>query len=135
VYGFSYSNRILDLLMLAIPFILSVSFLGQFASSWFKRRETAVLVFIATSLPLFFLVGVSWPAEAIPATLRSFSFIFPSTSAIDGLVRINQMGATLHEVSHDWINLWVLTAIYATLAVLSGWLLSRNKAAFANGRS
>jgi ABC-2 type transport system permease protein len=135
VYGFSYSNRILDLLMLAIPFILSVSFLGQFASSWFKRRETAVLLFIATSLPLFFLVGVSWPAEAIPATLRSFSFIFPSTSAIDGLVRINQMGATLHEVSHDWIDLWVLAAVYAALAVLSGWLLSRNSAAFSNGRS
>ena len=81
-----------------------MSFLGQFAGSWFKRRETAVLLFIATSLPLFFMVGVAWPVEAIPSTLRSFSFIFPSTSAIDGLVRINQMGATLHEVSHDWIT-------------------------------
>src|SRR5262249_53787041 len=31
VYGFSYSNRILDLLLMAIPFVLSVSLLGQFA--------------------------------------------------------------------------------------------------------
>ena len=30
VYGFSASDRVLDLLVLAIPFILSVSFLGQF---------------------------------------------------------------------------------------------------------
>ncbi len=135
-YGFSSSNRILDLLMLAIPFILSVSFLGQFAGSWFKRRETAVLLFIATSLPLFFMVGVAWPVEAIPSTLRSFSFIFPSTSAIDGLVRINQMGATLHEVSRDWINLWVLVAVYAGLGALSGWLLGRSSsAALANGGS
>ena len=122
--------------MLAIPFILSVSFLGQFAGSWFKRRETAVLLFIATSLPLFFMVGVAWPVEAIPSTLRSFSFIFPSTSAIDGLVRINQMGATLNEVSRDWINLWVLVTVYAGLGALSGWLLGRSSsAALANGGS
>jgi ABC-2 type transport system permease protein len=133
VYGFSSSNRILDLLMLAIPFILSVSLLGQFAGSWFKRRETAVLLFIATSLPLFFLVGVAWPVEAIPSTLRSLSFIFPSTSAIDGLVRINQMGATLHEVSRDWINLWVLVAIYAALTILSGRLLGRRTTELSKG--
>ena len=127
VYGFSYSNRIIDLAMLAIPFVLSVSFLGQLAGSWFKRRETAVLLFIATSLPLFFMVGVAWPIEAIPETLRQISFVFPSTSAIDGLVRINQMGATLHEVSHDWVTLWILVAFYAALAALSGWLTSRSR--------
>ena len=55
-----------DLLALLLPFILSVSFLGQFVGTWFKRRETAVLLFIAISLPLFFLVGVAWPVEAIP---------------------------------------------------------------------
>ena len=51
---------------MAIPFVLAVSFLAQFVGEWFKRRESAVLLFIATSLPLFFLVGVSWPVEAIP---------------------------------------------------------------------
>ena len=95
IYGFSATDRVLDLLVLAIPFILSVSFLGQFVGSWFKRRETAVLLFIAISLPLFFLVGVAWPLEAIPPILRAASFVLPSTSGIDGLVRINQMGATL----------------------------------------
>ena len=39
VYGFSASDRVLDLLVLAIPFILSVSFLGQFVGTWFKRRK------------------------------------------------------------------------------------------------
>ena len=77
----------------AVPFILSVSFLGQFAGSWFKRRETAVLLFIAISLPLFFLVGVAWPPEAIPPALRAASYALPSTSGIDALVRANQMGA------------------------------------------
>jgi ABC-2 type transport system permease protein len=119
LYGFSSSERVIELLVLAAPFILSVSFLGQFVGSWFKRRETAVLVFIALSLPLFFLVGVAWPVEAIPNVLRTVSVIFPSTSAIDGLVRMNQMGATLHDVAADWARLWILAAVYATLAIVA----------------
>lgn len=119
VYGFSASDHVLDLIVLAIPYILSVSLLGQFVGSWFKRRETAVLLLIAISLPIFFLVGVAWPLEAIPPMLRTASFILPSTFGIDGLVRVNQMGATLTDVSKDWMWLWVLTGVYAVLAIAS----------------
>ncbi|SED79409.1 ABC-2 type transport system permease protein [Rhizobiales bacterium GAS191] len=120
LYGFSTLGSIVDLFLVAVPFVLSVSFLAQFVSSWFRRRETAVLLFIATSLPLFFMVGVSWPVEAIPDFIRSASSVFPSTSAIDGLVRVNQMGATLHDVWDDWARLWLLTGVYAALAMLAG---------------
>ena len=123
VYGFSTLGRPLDLLLMAIPFVLSVSFLAQFVGEWFRRRESAVLLFIATSLPLFFLVGVSWPVEAIPDALRTASRAFPSTSAIDGLVRINQMGATLHDVARDWITLWALAGVYAVMAVLATYFM------------
>ena len=125
-YGFSATTRLGDLLVLLLPFILSVSFLGQFVSAWFKHPETAVLLFIATSLPLFFLVGVAWPIEAIRRRLSTrSSFIFPSTSAIDGLVRINQMDATLAETSGNWARLWILTALYFVLAIGASKIYSR----------
>jgi ABC-2 type transport system permease protein len=117
LYGFSATAHVGDLLALLLPFLLSVSFLSQFVSTWFKHRETAVILFIATSLPLFFLVGVAWPVEAIPSWLRAASFVFPSTSAIDGLVRIDQMDATLADATQDWARLWILTALYLVLAV------------------
>ena len=66
IYGFSTLGNVLELFLFAVPFVLSVSFQAQFVSMWFKRRETAVVLFIAVSLPLFFTVGVSWPVEAIP---------------------------------------------------------------------
>lgn len=119
VYGFSAQGRPLDLLALSVPFILSVSFLGQFVGAWFSRRETALLLIVAFSLPLFFLVGVAWPPEAIPDLLRQASFVLPSTSGIDGLVRLNQMGASLADVMSDWRRLWVLAALYAVLAVVA----------------
>ncbi|MBV9634050.1 MAG: ABC transporter permease [Methylobacteriaceae bacterium] len=125
VYGFSTLGRLVDLFLMVLPFVLSVSFLAQFISAWFTRRETAVVLFIAVSLPLFFMVGVSWPVEAIPDFIRSASRAFPSTSAIDGLVRINQMGATLQDVSRDWTFLWILTGVYGLLAVLAAHMSSR----------
>lgn len=118
-YGFSFSNKLLDMLAFALPFILAVSFLGQFVGALFRRRETAVLLLISVSLPLFFLVGVAWPPEAIPDLLRKASFVFPSTVGIDGLVRINQMGASLQDVAGSWTMLWVQAATYAALAMLA----------------
>jgi ABC-2 type transport system permease protein len=129
LYGFATLGNVLELFLFAIPFVLSVSFQAQFVSLWFKRRETAVVLFIAVSLPLFFMVGVSWPVEAIPDTIRSISQIFPSTSAIPGFVRIDEMGATLHDVWRDWATLWALAAVYCLLAVAAARLIAREPAA------
>ncbi len=130
VYGYASNPRILDLLAFMIPFVLSVSLLGQFAGAAAKRRETAVIVLIAFGLPLFFLVGVAWPPEAIPAALRVASAAIPSTFGIDGLVRINQMGATLADVRNDWRSLWILVAVYAALTLLA----ARRRAGMAEAR-
>ena len=127
VYGFSTLGRLEDLILMALPFVLSVSFLAQFVSAWFRRRETAILLFIAVSLPLFFQVGVSWPVEALPDFIRAASRIFPSTSAIDGFVRINQMGASVMEVRRDWTTLWILTIVYGLLAAAATVVVSRSE--------
>jgi ABC-2 type transport system permease protein len=125
VYGFSTLGRVADLALFAVPFVLASSFMGQAAGSLFVHRETPVLVFVATTLPQFFLVGVSWPREMIPPVLEELRRIFPSESAIDGLVRIGQMGASLGEVKADWLYLWLLTAVYFGLALAA----SRRRAA------
>jgi ABC-2 type transport system permease protein len=125
VYGFSTLGRVADLALFAVPFVLATSFMGQAAGSFFVHRETAVLLFVATTLPQFFQVGVSWPREMLPPALDVLRRIFPSESAIDGLVRIGQMGALLGEVETDWLYLWLLTAIYFALAVVA----SRRRAA------
>jgi ABC-2 type transport system permease protein len=50
-------------------------------------------------------------------------YIFPSDLAIDGIVRINQLGASLWEVARDWWGLWVLALAYFAVAVISAALL------------
>ena len=128
VYGFSALGNPLQLLALASLFILATSFMGQAAGAWFKRPETPTLIFLATSLPQFFLTGFSWPREAIPAPVLAAGYIFPSDLAIDGIVRIGQLGASLWEVARDWRGLWGLAIGYFVLAVISAHLLWRKRA-------
>jgi len=119
ICGFSTLGRLTDMALFAVPFVIATSLMGQAAGGFFRHRETAVLVFVATTLPQFFLVGVSWPREMIPPLLDTVRRVFPSESAIDGLVRIDQMGTSLREVRADWLYLWVLTAIYFGLALVA----------------
>jgi ABC-2 type transport system permease protein len=127
-YGFSALGNPLQLFALGAVFILATSFMGQAVGAWFKHPETPTLIFLGTSLPQFFLAGFSWPREAIPKPVLAASYIFPSDLAIDGLVRIDQLGASLWEVARDWRGLWALAAIYFALAVFSAFLVKRRRA-------
>ena len=122
-YGFSTLGQPLQIFALASLFILATSFMGQAAGAWFKHPETPTLIFLGTSIPQLFLTGFSWPREAIPQTVQAVGYIFPSDFAIDGLVRIDQLGANIWDVAHDWQGLWCLTIIYFALAVFSAYVV------------
>src|SRR5258707_6836629 len=107
-YGFSTLGQPLQLFALASLFTLATSFMGQAAGAWFKRPETPTLIFLGTSLPQLFVTGFSWPREAIPEPVLAAGHVFPSDFAIDGIVRIDQLGASICEVAHDWRGLWSL---------------------------
>ena len=127
-YGFSTLGHPVQLFALASLFTLATSFMGQAAGAWFKHPETPTLIFLGTSLPQLFLTGFSWPREAIPTPVPAVGYIFPSDFAIDGLVRIGQLGASHGEVVHDWRGLWCLTIVYFALAVISAALMKRRRA-------
>jgi ABC-2 type transport system permease protein len=126
-YGFSTLGQPLQLFALALLFTLATSFMGQAAGAWFKHPETPTLIFIGTSLPQFFLTGFAWPREAIPPPVLAAGYVFPADFAIDGIVRINQLGASLWEVARDWAGLWCLTVFYFVLAMMSAFLVKRRK--------
>jgi ABC-2 type transport system permease protein len=119
IYGFSTLGHLPQLFALATVFLLATSFMGQAIGAWFTRPENATLLLLATSLPQFFTAGFAWPREAIPDAAIALGRIFPADYAIDGLVRINQLGASIWEVAHDWLGLWCLAVAYFALAVIS----------------
>ncbi|MGP1363014.1 MAG: ABC transporter permease [Bacteroides sp.] len=102
----------LTLLGFVIPYLFSCVFFSLTASVFIKNRETCMLLFVFTSVPLLFISGISWPGSSISAFWRYISYLFPSTFGINGFVKINSMGASLWEVQKEYVGLWLQTGFY-----------------------
>lgn len=117
LYGIPRLGSIATVLLFALPFVLAVSSLGLIASAVFRTPLAMQLAAAAVGLPFFFLAGFSWPPEAMPETVRLVARLLPSTAAIDGLVRVAQLGASLSEVAEPFLTLWALAGLYSAVAV------------------
>lgn len=118
LYGLPRLGGLLPLLVFAIPFVLSVAGLGMVVAGAFRKPVRVQLVLAAAGLPLFMVSGFSWPSEAIPPAIKLLSYVVPSTSAIDGFVKLSQLGAPLSAVSSEFFTLWALAIVYNLIALL-----------------
>lgn len=116
------------LTLFTLPYLVACIFFAMTASIAIRNRETCMLLFVFTSVPLLFLSGISWPGAAMPAFWKYFSYIFPSTFGINGYVRINSMGATLQEVSFEYRALWIQAGVYfMTTCLVYRWQILRSR--------
>lgn len=101
-----------NLVLFIVPYLAACIFFAMTCAVAIRNRETSMLIFVFTSVPLLFISGISWPGAAVPEFWKYFSYIFPSTFGINGYVRLSSMGASLHEVAFEYKCLWVQTGIY-----------------------
>jgi len=94
-------------------------FLGITISSLFKRREDSIVFLVLLSIPSLMLSGLSFPIEGFSGFYQLISNIIPSSSGINGFVRLTQMEASFIEVINEWNHLWLLTGIYFVFAAIS----------------
>ena len=89
---------------------------------WLAERERALQVALFTSIPLAFLAGFTWPAEALPEPLQWLRWLSPSTAAIQASLRLNQAGAPIAAVLPHlaWLGLLALASWAAVLALGRG---------------
>lgn len=118
LYGIPRLGSFATILAVGLPFVLSVSALGLVVAGIFKKPLTVQLVLAAVGIPFLFLAGFSWPAEAIPGFIKLPALLLPSSSAINALVRVGQLGAPLSDVRPQFLTLWALALIYGGIAVL-----------------
>lgn len=106
------------LLTFTLPYLLACIFFAMTCSAFIHHRESCMIIYVFTSIPLLFISGISWPGTAIPEFWKIISYLFPSTFGINGFLRINNMGATLHEVLPEYHALWIQTGIYFIITCL-----------------
>jgi len=103
--------------VLTLLFAYGVAALGMLTGMFFRTRERSMQLLVATSLPVMFLSGLTWPASAIPLPLRSLGALLPSTAAIQGFVATNQMGASLYEVRMELAVLLGLALMFIVVGL------------------
>ena len=54
----------------------------------------------------------------MPKVLVAISWLLPSNHAVEAFIRVRDMGATTADIAPAIGRLWLLTAIYGTVAVL-----------------
>lgn len=112
ICGYPLYMNIPLLILLIIPYLYSTAFLGQTLTFFFEKRESSLISLVVLSLPLAFLPGIIWPKEAIPELIRWLSMLLPSTSGVDAIVKVNQMGAGLKEIGLPLCVLILLMVSY-----------------------
>jgi ABC-2 type transport system permease protein len=118
LYGIPRLGSVPTILAIALPFTLAVGALGLLVAAALRNPLAVQLVFAAIGLPFFFLAGFAWPTEAMPLAVQWLAKLLPSTLAIDGLVDVAQLGASLSDVRGEFAGLWGLAMAYAAIAVM-----------------
>ncbi len=118
---FSYPDRsgFLPTLCLAVPYILSIIFLGIAISVLFRKRVHALLFMVFLSPIILFFSGLSWPSASLPPLLYKVAHIFPSTTMIPAYLRVRIMGAPLSSVAHEGTFLLIQMVVYFILACIA----------------
>lgn len=115
MFGVTHLASIKELLTFGVMFLLASISFGIFLGSVFSYREMATPLILFSSLPLVFSAGFVWPKEALNDVVIYLSMLVPSTPAIDGFLKLNQMGATLDMVMDDYAILSLQAIIYIFL--------------------
>ena len=123
--GYPRGGNAVGLAVFAGVFAWCVAALALWIGSWFRTRERSAQLLLGTAMPLMFVAGLSWPAEALPAPLQALRWLLPSTAGIQGFVALNQLGASLHDVRQE---LAVLLALASGFSALGAWRWTARRA-------
>jgi ABC-2 type transport system permease protein len=118
-FGFPDKGNFGDVLILMIPYLFSVIFLGFTISMLFQRREHAIMSLVFISPIVLFLSGVPWPETSIPAILYKAAHIFPGTTMIPAYLRIRTMGVSLADVRPELLFMIIQMMVYFLIAAIS----------------
>jgi len=125
IFHFPVRGNLLEILFLAVPFLIASSMFGLTMRVFVNNREGVFLIIAFTSLIFVFLSGVSWPRFLMEDYWIAMGDIIPGYWASTAFVRMQVNGASLSQVSGMYYNLWILAAVWFVIAYLVELLVLR----------
>lgn len=129
LHHYPRGQNMLGSLLFLLLFCPTVATLGCVLGLWFRQRERSLQILIFSSLPIFFVSGYPWPANQLPEVLQIVRWLAPTTPAINTSVQLNQMGASISQVSIGFYALAALWVFYFVLLMLFCWRTAQKESA------
>ena len=121
LHHYPRGQNMLGSLLFLLLFCPTVATLGCVLGLWFRQRERSMQILIFSSLPMFFVSGYPWPADQLPTVLQIIRWFVPTTPGINTSVQLNQMGASISQVSIGFYALAALWVFYFALLMWVRW--------------
>ena len=124
IFSFPMAGNLFEILMFLVPMVIACVGLGWCFQGIVWERESVFVLWVVTSVVFLFLSGLTWPRYAMPGIWKALSDCIPATWGMEGYIRMNANGASLSQVSHDYICLWILAGTYICAAYcVQRWLV------------
>lgn len=118
IFSFPMAGNIFEILLFLFPMVLSCIFFGFCFQTIVYERESVFILWVVTSIMILFLSGLTWSRYAMSPLWQAVGNVLPATWGIDGYVKMNTTGASLSQVSEEYVMLWILAIGYALIAYL-----------------
>lgn len=112
MHDYPRGGNFAGLVVLAVLFSLTIAACGIVLGMLFRTRERGMQLLIATSMPILFVSGLTWPETSLPTVLYYVRWLLPSTSGVQGFIAVNQLGASLYEVRRELVILTCLLVAF-----------------------
>lgn len=118
IFRFPMAGNPFEIQVFILPMVIASIALGFCFQAFCRERESVFVLWVVTSVAFLFLSGLTWPRFAMGPVWHIVSDLVPATYGVEGFIRMNTNGATLAQVSGDYIALWIQAVGYSVLAFL-----------------
>jgi ABC-2 type transport system permease protein len=111
IFGVPINGSFVTLLVLTLPFVLTMLAWGLWVSTKVETRDAAMQTAMATLMPCIFLSGYVFPLDSMPPFFWYVAQLIPTTWLIDAGRGVILRGA-------GWRELWPHAAVLSGMAML-----------------
>ncbi|WP_104717869.1 ABC transporter permease [Helicobacter trogontum] len=118
IYGIHTTANPFDFWFFGLMFIASCVAFGMFLSTFIHDSALPTQIILISSLPLVFMMGFIYPVMLLPQILQWLVQIIPAYHGINGFIRLNQMGDSLHNIMPNFYALALIFCVCFTLSYI-----------------
>lgn len=118
MFRFPQAGNPWEIQVFILPMVIASIALGMIFQAVCRERESVFVLWVVTSVAFLFLSGLTWPRYAMAPVWHALSNMVPATFGVEGFIRMNTNGATLAQVSTDYIAMWIQAGVYTLIAFL-----------------